>query len=169
MLKNGADINGVDKYGNTTLMNAVMARGRYIVYDSDEYKETLKVAKALLKYGANVNLISQYGYTALMEASGSGHYDAVKLLVENGAKINALNNRKETALMMAINRLGNKYQTKGFYKIVAFLLENGVDVNLKNRDGKTAMDLLNERAEELKNKSDTDFDSVRKMIAEAQK
>ena len=169
LLKNGADINSVDNYGNTPLMNAVMARGRYIVYDSDEYKETLKIAKTLLKYGANVNLISQYGYTALMEASGSGHYDAVKLLVENGAKINALNNRKETALNVAINKLGNKYKTKGFYKIVAFLLENGADLTAKNRDDKNAIDLLKERAEELKNKHDTDFDSVRKMIAEAQK
>ena len=169
LLKNGADINSVDNYGNTPLMNAVMARGIYIVYDSDEYKETLKIAKALLKYGANVNLKNNYGDTALIKASESGHYDAVKLLVENGAKINALNNRKETALMMAINRLGNKYQTKGFYKIVAFLLENGADVNLKNQYGKTAMDLLKERGEELKNKSDTDFDSVQKMIAEAQK
>jgi hypothetical protein len=79
------------------------------------------------------------GETPLMLASKNGHVDAVKLLLDRGAQINARNpdtpgsKRGMTALMFAAQQ--------GHNDVVRVLLEHGADVTVKTRFGRTALDL----------------------------
>ena len=61
----------------------------------------------------------KYGNTALILASGDGDCNMVKMLLENGADIEAINERGTTALIRA-----SEY---GKYDVVKILLENGAD------------------------------------------
>lgn len=52
--------------------------------------------------------------------------DVVRLLVKNGADVNAVNIRNETALSKAIYE-SKHWRVEGFNKIAEFLLENGAN------------------------------------------
>jgi ankyrin repeat protein len=79
------------------------------------------------------------GETPLMLAAKNGHVDAVKLLLDRGAQVNARNpempdsKRGMTALMLAAQQ--------GHDEVVRMLLERGADVTIKTRFGRTALDL----------------------------
>lgn len=51
---------------------------------------TVDVLQDLLDAGANVNAVSKQFYTPLVIASAHGHFDAVKLLVENKASVDGV-------------------------------------------------------------------------------
>jgi len=78
--------------------------------------------KDLLARGADPNAI-KLGTTPLHIAAGHGHFDIVKILVENGANVNAKDLMGFTPLHSAI--MGNHLA------IVKFLIENGADINAK--------------------------------------
>jgi ankyrin repeat protein len=66
----------------------------------------------------------------LQVASANGHANVVRLLLEKGANINALNTADENALHAAArNGKGN---------IVSLVLENGADVEAQNKYNNTA-------------------------------
>jgi len=69
--------------------------------------------------------------TELIIASVKGNIDIVKILIKNGADINAASPTKETALMYAAMR-GNK-------DVVEILIKNGADINIKDTHGNTAL------------------------------
>ncbi|VEN64744.1 unnamed protein product [Callosobruchus maculatus] len=71
------------------------------------------------------------GYTALHYAARNGQLDVCKLLIENGANINAVTNGGVTALSRAAST-GNK-------DIVEYLLSKDADPFVKDSDGKTAL------------------------------
>ncbi len=73
LIEKGADVNVVNKYGETALHEASFW-GR-----SD-------VVKMLIEAGADVNLVNRDGETALYLASRWGHSEIVKILKEAGAK-----------------------------------------------------------------------------------
>ena len=75
-----------------------------------------------------------YGMTALMWAARTGHEAVVRLLLEEGADVNAKNKSGETALMGAAN--------KGYETIVRLLLEKGADVNMKYENGITVLSIV---------------------------
>lgn len=104
LLDKGADINVINEYGQTSLIEASM---------NDE-KE---IVTLLLKRGANPNLRGKGEYTALITACVVGHYDIVKLLVLGGADINITDERGLTGLNFAKDR--------GYNDIVKFLLLAG--------------------------------------------
>ena len=73
LIKEGADVNVVDKNGATALHKA-------------SYWDHSEIVKMLIEAGANVNVVNKYGITALHLASLLGHSEIVKILKEAGAK-----------------------------------------------------------------------------------
>ena len=104
------------------------------------------VIEALLEGGADQHLMTDDGTTAFMAAAGLGvatytpreprglrspnGEEAVRVLLEAGADINAVNEADFTALHGAVLR--------GLNEIVEFLVANGADVNARDFRGRTA-------------------------------
>jgi hypothetical protein len=74
--------------------------------------------------------VNANGGVALREASARGHTEIVKLLLDIGANVNAINSSDEPALIEA---LGNNHP-----EIAKLLLDKGADVNAKRSGGRTA-------------------------------
>ena len=72
MLADGADINALDKYGQTALMLAAL-HGRF------------EVVQGLVDAGADLDVTAKYGLSALMLAIINHHADIARLLVDAGA------------------------------------------------------------------------------------
>jgi ankyrin repeat protein len=143
-LANGADVNARNRYGATSLLLAT-------------FKGHTAIIKLLLENGADINakmkcpLITllpprripkegadldsavrmSEGETALIIASTEGHTEIVRLLIEKGADIKAIDTFDRTALIMAA--------ASGWTEIVKILLENGADINAKDDTGDTAL------------------------------
>lgn len=86
-----------------------------------------KYAEELIRYRADVNAVEcnsgkedqRTNYTPLLAASGQNNLKLVKLLIENGAKINYINPNGEYALAAAALSRN--------YKVVLYLLQKGAD------------------------------------------
>jgi len=72
LLDAGADVNALDRYGQTALMNAAHKGYKEIVW-------------LLAKSGADLNHTAKHGLSALMLAVISNHSDVVSVLMEAGA------------------------------------------------------------------------------------
>ena len=72
LLDEGADINSLDKYGQTALMNAAV-------------HGDLELVQMLVKHGAELNHTAKYRLTALMLAVINNHRAVVSVLLEAGA------------------------------------------------------------------------------------
>src|ERR1043166_5243080 len=73
---------------------------------------------AMLEQGAGVNVADERGLTPLMYAAYAGSADAMRLLIDKGAHVNAQNAFGSTALMWSVTDL----------KKVRLLTEHGADV-----------------------------------------
>jgi ankyrin repeat protein len=110
LLEKGANVNAKGAYGMTPLM--------WVVSEAD-----IEFAQLLLSYGADVNATAKNGITALMFAAGpvyieeKGQYGStasvstiggdekiVKLLLDNGADVNAKDVNGNTAMFYAIQK-----------------------------------------------------------------
>ena len=102
--------------------------------DNIKYGGNLEKIQKLVKFGANVNAKDRLwgDTTALMYASKYNKLAIVKFLVENGAKVNAIDNDKRTALMYASSKCED-------IKIVHYLLSKGADINAKDINGENAL------------------------------
>ena len=122
LIKEGANVNAVNKYGWTVLMQAA-------------YFGKVDAAKTLIEAGADVNAKSNDGWTALMEAAHNGNVEMVKILIEEKADVNAKMtagvDTGQTALMVAA--------WFGKVDAVKALIESGADVNAKRPDGQTVL------------------------------
>jgi ankyrin repeat protein len=128
-LTKGAQIDGRDIAGATAL------------YLAAESQRQATVALLLAK-GADPNLPTREGTTPLMAAAGVGwvltqtyveskqaSLEAVKLCVEKGADVNAVNSAGITALHGAALR--------GSDDIIEFLAKNGARLDVKDKQGRT--------------------------------
>ena len=89
LISKGADVNLVGYEECSPLMYEVYMHN----YDN---------IKILIDHGADVNYRSEYdGYTCLHWASRKGDLEIVKTLLNNGANLNVLNNKKESLLDVA--------------------------------------------------------------------
>ncbi|HTS48751.1 MAG TPA: ankyrin repeat domain-containing protein [Bryobacteraceae bacterium] len=142
LLDKGADVNLADQAGNgtgaggqTPLMNA-------------SAEANVEIMKMLLAKGAKVNAVSapkgldvKNGPIALglltplhfAAASGSGP-EPIKLLVDAGANVNALDVRGMTPLMIAVAT------DRSDPRVVKLLLDKGADPGIKSKLGETASD-----------------------------
>ena len=84
----------------------------------------------MLKAGADPNAAEpRGGMTPLMHAAVSGSLEAMTLLVDSGASVNATNSAGVTALMMSVTDIDK----------VSLLLAKGADVNAASKRGRTAL------------------------------
>jgi len=72
LLDAGADINALDRYGQTALINAT-------------YQGDIELVKLLVAKGAELNHTAKYNLTALMLAVINNHAEIVRVLVAAGA------------------------------------------------------------------------------------
>jgi len=90
LLKHGAKVNMVDKFGSTPLMHLTSSLDSNF---DDFYKmteqDTVDIAKLLIAAGADVKYADKYGTTALMDAAFSCLPNLVSLLIDSGADVNA--------------------------------------------------------------------------------
>ena len=89
----------------------------------------LAALKALLTDKASANVADDRGITPLMYAAEVGSVDAMRLLLDHGADVNAQNGFASTALMWSVSDPAK----------VRLLLDHGADVNLTARTGRTAL------------------------------
>jgi ankyrin repeat protein len=117
LLKKGAKVDSRNKSGQTALMWCTNEKDKMAL---------------LLKYGADINARSNTGNTVLHIASvGVNKYEIVKFLLDNGADVLAVNQRKETVLMRAA--------MFGDTATISLLLRNGIDINARDQGGSTAL------------------------------
>lgn len=127
-----SDISWVDFTGETPFLRAALAGD-------------IEVMRLLLEHGADPNIPTNSNTTALMAASGVNwsvgqtyteskdrSMEAVKLCLEKGADVNAINTMGFTALTGAVNR--------GSDDIVEFLVKHGAHMDVKDKEGRTLMD-----------------------------
>ncbi|MGE0207196.1 MAG: ankyrin repeat domain-containing protein [Candidatus Babeliales bacterium] len=124
LIEHGAQVNLVDKYGNTALMRAA---------DTGH----LEIVQYLLEHGAEIDHVDEYGNSALRKAARNGHTQVVKLLLDHGADINQRNSYGGTLLMAA--------SYSGHADIVKILLERGADIHLTDNAHETALDKAAQR------------------------
>ena len=113
---------------------------------SYQYESDPDVLRALLEGGADPNAASADGTTPLMMAAGLGYRsyqphtprgrrappveEAVRVLVEGGAEVNARNEADFTALHAATFR--------GLNEVIEYLVEQGADIDARDFRGRTA-------------------------------
>jgi ankyrin repeat protein len=108
LIKGGADVKAVTRYGVTPMHIAAMNGNAAIL-------------RRLLSSGADVNTATPGGETALMTAARTGNVEAVSLLLERGANVHAKDAvRSQTALMWAV--------TENHADVVKLLVARGADV-----------------------------------------
>jgi hypothetical protein len=90
-LRAGANVNQLDEYGFTPLIEAAIA-------------DNLKIAKYLLDYGANPNLPDMTGGTALHWAAENNNISLCQLLLDKGANPNAYTFAGQPVLVMPLLR-----------------------------------------------------------------
>lgn len=136
----GADVNAVDKNGNSVLHITLSSPHVEKAPDSTPSSPSLlfhghpEIAMALIAEGANIDARDEHNNTALHLAARYGHTDAVNKLIAEGADIHATNEDGNTALHLAAR--------SGHVHIVKNLLTNGADMHAENTEGKRAMPML---------------------------
>lgn len=81
---------------------------------------------------ASAKDITIFGTTLLHSASKSGNMELVRLLIQEGADVNAQDEDGESPLHGALARSNN-------YNIARILIENGADLSIRAVDGKTPL------------------------------
>ena len=91
-----------------------------------------KAVELFIAAGMDVNVSPDMGMSALIGASGEGHLEIMKLLIQKGAKVNAKDNEAGvTALLLAA--------ANGKEDAVKLLVQSGAKVNETDNDGDTAL------------------------------
>lgn len=102
LIRMGADIN--KRADSRDKITALYLASRSNCFVNKE--KQINILHELLQSGAKPNLAIKGGSTPLMEASYQGNEEAIQKLIEYGADLNFIDNKKNTALDLAINRLG---------------------------------------------------------------
>ena len=137
MLKEGANPNYVNAYGNTPIIYAAMAR----------QKEAIKL---LMQHGADVNQAKAFGVSIFKLSCIYGDEMVKTMLTSHNADVNKIysnlavktHNQNTTALM--------SFAEKCQLSSVKILVENGADISVKDSKGLTAIDYaINARKQDI--------------------
>lgn len=118
LVKLGADINYINKYGFTPIHTATIYGQRDMV-------------EFLIDEGAVIDMPDSEGKTALHHASLYGRKDIAELLIDAGSYVNNINNYGKTPLHYVV------YYDK--YELAELLLEKDADVNAVDNYGATPL------------------------------
>ncbi|KAF0166907.1 MAG: ankyrin [Rhodocyclaceae bacterium] len=94
------------------------------------WEGNIPMMELFLWRGADINKVNAFGEQALLHAAWKGRLEAVRWLVENGARLNRAG-REWAALHYAA--------FGGHAEVVAYLLERGADVNALSTNGSTPL------------------------------
>jgi ankyrin repeat protein len=117
-----------------------------VVYAAIRSNDIVRL-RALIKTSADANVRTADGYTRLMDAASAGSLDAVTLLIDKGADVNAQSTTGITALMLAD---GDRPKQR-------LLLDRGARVDAATKMGRTAVFLAAMR--------DPSADTVRFLVS----
>jgi len=144
LLKAGADRRARDKEGRSALFLGAGSGNAMVV-------------ELLLSAGANED--DKYRDTPLMGASAAGNPEVVRLLLHHGARVNARNVRKQSALISAasgdagfamidMGRRRAEVPEETIHRdvVVKMLLDAGAGINARGWDGETALFSLEDEA-----------------------
>jgi len=133
LIEKGADVNTADQYGQTPLWNA-------------SAEANIDVMKLLISKGADVNRanlgfvqvkngsIELFQLTPLHQSAGANSFDAVSLLLKHGAKIDPLDVRAMTPLMLAVA------SDRADARVVKLFLDKGADPKIESKVGENSLD-----------------------------
>jgi len=147
LLKQKANPNEKDNYGNTPLASALSIiihepkpRPPEVIRREREKETRFKISavEELLKYGADPNLRGIHGDTALIRVAWGGYggrytVQIFTLLIAYKADVNLRNEQGFTALMYTAHN--------GNLEAVKLLLKHHADATLTNSEGKTALQM----------------------------
>jgi uncharacterized protein len=106
--------------------------------------------EVLLAKGGDAKIPTKLGFTPIMAAAGLGSKEedttgrkkteaeaiaSIKLCLDAGADVNAVNNQGDTALHGAAQ--------KGYDQVVQFLVDHGAKLDIKDKRGRTPLDAAN--------------------------
>ncbi|RNC88503.1 MAG: ankyrin repeat domain-containing protein [Allomuricauda sp.] len=86
-----------------------------------------------------IDIKNENNWTGLIMACFNEQEQVVKLLLANGANINATNHKGTTVFMYAKTPVQQKQTQVG---LLTYLLEQGADINAKDRKGLTVLDYV---------------------------
>jgi methionyl-tRNA formyltransferase len=86
-----------------------------------------------------IDAVSSEGWTGLIKACYNQHGEVVKLLVENGANVNATNENGTTVFMYAKTAL---QQLPKKTELLTYLLDHGADINALDVRHKSVLDYV---------------------------
>jgi ankyrin repeat protein len=112
----------------TLVAVAVLAQDAEKLYSPIRENKLTELERLLDRKGV-ANVADDRGVTPLMYAAAVGSLDAMRLLIDNGADVNAQNGYGSTALMWSVSDAAK----------VRLLLGHGADVNAAARSGRTAL------------------------------
>ena len=130
LLEEGADVNGKNVAGGTSLM-----------YSSINHNGTssLDKVKFLLDNGADINAKNKNGMSSLMYSSmlsnSTSSLDTVRLLLEKGADVNSQSTNGMSSLMYS----SMDSNSNSSLDTVRLLLDSGADINAKNKRGQSSL------------------------------
>ena len=156
LLANGADVNAKDDKGNTPLHWAAMLGHQDVSELLLENKADVNIheaaasgflekIKALIKDHPDlVSSKDQLGETPLHYAADHGYINVVRLLLDNGADVNARSKDDEVLSLNGLVKVGGLTPLhcaaiEGHKEVVELLLANKADVNALSNDGTTPL------------------------------
>jgi ankyrin repeat protein len=126
-LKEGADIEVRDPLsGGTALIDATLLDNVHVRHE---------MMKMLISSGANVNAQDTFGRSSLCMAANLLDPEAIKMLLDHGAKVDLANEDGDTPLIYACG-VSN---SRGALGVVSLLLANGANVNATTTSGRTPL------------------------------
>ena len=118
----GGNVNGIDVYGFSVLMNAILTND-------------IDIVSLIINKGADLNYRDDHGWTAIIIATYYNVIHSLRILVEKGADIDIRTNLVTSALIIALR--------KSYSEIAIILIRNHADINsdsIKNRPIRIAIE-----------------------------